>query len=183
MQTGASPSAQNDPAREMLRHTLATLAYRCVKSLREAPEAFATFQAGARTRTPAEILAHIGDLIEWGLSIAEGKQRWHDSKPLAWPDEVTRLLAAFERFDSYLRSGAPMHVSAEMLFQGPVADALTHVGQINLLRRLFGAPVRGENYYLADIRSGRVGDAQSPPTREFDEAEPNRSHFSSSVEL
>jgi hypothetical protein len=156
-----------DGARELLRHTLAALAYRGGKAIRNAPEAFANFHAGDKTRTPREILAHINDVLDWGLSIARGKQTWRDSTPLPWKQEMDRFFAALRAFDNYLASIDPLHATAEKLFQGPVADALTHVGQIAMLRRLAGEPIRGENYYVADISAGRVGQEQSAPKKEF----------------
>ncbi len=157
-----------DPKRELLGHTVATVAYRAGKPLRDAPETFAAFRIGETSRTPAQILAHMGDLFDWALSLAKGKQTWHDSTPLPWPQEVARFFAAVKTFDEYLASGEPLHESPEKLFQGPIADALNHVGQITMLRRLAGAPIRGENYHRADITAGRVGPEQSTPRREFD---------------
>ncbi|MGI9103725.1 MAG: hypothetical protein ACR2IF_14900 [Terriglobales bacterium] len=155
--------------RELLRHTLATLAYRSGKTLRGAPQGFAEFQACASTREPGEILAHLADLFDWALSAARtGNPEWNDSAPLAWDKGVERFFTALGRFESYLVSGARLYVPPERLFQGPIADALTHVGQIAMLRRMAGAPVRGENYFVADIVSGRVGPHQSAPRREFD---------------
>jgi len=151
--------------RELLRHTLATLAYRGGKAVREAPATFADFTGAGRT--PGQILAHIGDLLDWALSMAEGKQRWQDSKPLPWPGECERFFAALKAFDDFLASSRSLAVSEEKLFQGPIADALTHVGQIAMLRRLAGKAMRGENYFIAEIVVGRVGADQTPPTREF----------------
>jgi hypothetical protein len=160
--------SREDPRRGLLRHTLATLAYRGGKAVRGADAAFAAFKAGPTTRTPGEILAHVGDLLDWGLSIARGAQSWHDSAPRPWEEEVARFFAALSAFDAYLASDEPLGAPPEKLFQGPIADALTHVGQIALLRRLAGSAVRGENYFRADIAPGRVGREQSPPRREFD---------------
>jgi hypothetical protein len=157
----------SEPKRELLRHTVATLAYRGGKAVRHAPAGFAEFSAGKSARTPGEILAHVGDLLDWGLSIAEGKQRWQNSKPLAWEEERKRFFAALKAFDDFLASDKPLAVPAERLFQGPVADALTHVGQIALLRRLADGPVKGENYFVAEISAGRVEDEQPAPVREF----------------
>jgi hypothetical protein len=157
-----------DAKREMLRHTVATLAYRGGKAVRQAPEGFATFRAGESTRTPEKILAHIGDLLDWALSQAKGQEVWRDSTPLPWDQEVERFFFALKKFDDYLASEAPLGASAEKLFQGAIADALTHVGQIAMLRRLAGAPVRGENYFKADIVAGRVGAEQSAARVEFD---------------
>lgn len=156
-----------DPKRELLRHTLATLAYRGGKAVRNAPAGFAEFQAGAGVRTPSQILAHVGDLLDWGLSIAEGGGTWHDSKPLPWELEAERFFAALKKLDDFLASSAPVLASLEKIFQGPVADALTHVGQINILRRLAQGPVKGESYYEAAIEAGRVGPDQAAPRREF----------------
>jgi hypothetical protein len=150
---------------DMLRHTVATLAYRAGKALRGAPPEFAAY-AGAG-RTPAQILAHMGDLFDWALSIANGKQAWKDSQPLPWEQEVARLFAALHAFDARLAGEEPLGGSAERLFQGPVADALTHTGQIAMLRRLAGCAMPGENYFAADIEAGRVGLQQAAPNREF----------------
>jgi hypothetical protein len=157
-----------DPKRELLRHIVATIAYRGGKAVRGAPVSFAAFGAGDTTRTPERILAHIGDLFDWALSIAKGKQSWQDSKPLAWDDEVARFFRALGAFDAYLASSEALAAPPEQLFQGPLADALTHVGQLTMLRRLSGGPMKSENYYRADIAAGRVGVEQTPPKREFD---------------
>ena len=156
-----------DDARVLLRHTLATLAYRGRKAVAGAPAGFAEFQVAVATRTPGQILAHIGDLFDWALSLADGQHRWHDSSPLPWEEETARFFEALRKFDQRLASHAPLECPAERLFQGPVADALTHIGQISLLRRLAGAPVRAENYFKADIAVGRVGPEQSSPRIEF----------------
>jgi len=157
----------SDPALQLLRHTLATLAYRGGKAVRGAPDSFAEFRAAAGSRSAGEILAHIGDLLDWALSIAQGQQKWNNSQPLAWAAESDRFFRALEAFDAYLASGA-LHATPEKLFQGPIADALTHVGQIAMLRRLAGVPVRGENYHVANIATGRAGADQPTPVREFD---------------
>ena len=151
-----------------LRHTLATLAYRGNKALRGAPAEFAEFRAGRATRTPAEILAHIGDLLDWALSLAEGREAWHNSPPLAWEQGTTRFFAVLEAFDQRLSSEVPLACSVEGLFQAPIADCLTHIGQIAMLRRLAGCPVRGENYLKAKIATGRVGPEQASPRFEFE---------------
>jgi hypothetical protein len=168
MTASSATTASPDPARQLLRHTLATVAYRGGKALRGAPDHFSSFHIGDKTRTPAQILAHLGDLFDWALSIAQGKQTWHDSTPLPWTAEVQRFFATVKKFDDYLASSEPLHESAEVQFQGPVADALNHIGQIAMLRRLAGLPIKGENYFKADIVAGRVGLEQSAPRREFD---------------
>lgn len=158
----------SDAKRDLLRHTVATLAYRGGKTVRGAPATFASYRGAESTRTPAQILAHVGDLLDWSLSVARGKEEWHNSAPLPWDEEVRRFFAALARFDAFLASDGPLAESAEKLFQGPIADALTHVGQIAMLRRMYGDPIRGENYHRAEIVAGRVGAEQTPPRREFD---------------
>ena len=156
-----------DLKRELLRHTVATVAYRGGKAVRNAPAGFGEFRAGDGGRTAGEILAHIGDLFEWALSIARGAQTWQDAKPLAWDREVDRFFAVLQAFDAYLASDAELHETPEKLFQGPIADALTHIGQIAMLRRMAGSRMKGENYHQAEIERGRVGADQAAPRREF----------------
>ena len=160
--------SSSDTKREMLRHTVATLAYRGAKAVRGAPDSFASFHASETTRTPAQILAHVGDLLDWALSIAIGAEAWNNSQPLPWNQEVARFHQALESFDNYLASDAELSANCERLFQGPIADALTHVGQLTMLRRLSGDPIKGENYSRAKVESGRVGAEQATPKREFD---------------
>ena len=155
-------------ARALLRHAVATVAYRGEKSLREAPPGFGSFDAGASVRTPLVLVAHIGDLFDWSLSLARGEGQWRESPPGAWDSEVARLYASIAAFDAYLASDAPLQGGVERLLQGPVADALTHVGQLMLLRRMAGAKVKSENYFRADVAPGRVGLEQVPAKREFD---------------
>ena len=163
----SDPHLDGTAGRAFLRHTLATLAYRAGKVLRGAPNDFSGFAAGPSTRTPDRILAHIGDLLDWALSMAQGRQRWNDSQPQAWDEEVARFYTSLQQFDAFLASDAPLAIQSERLFQGPVADALTHVGQLAMLRRLAGAPVHGENFATAAIVTGRVGADQTPPRVEF----------------
>jgi hypothetical protein len=157
-------------AHDLLRHALATLAYRAGKALRDAPAGFETFSIAPGSRTPGQILAHMGDLFDWALHLARGAQVWHDATQLPWDQEVARFFTALEAFDRHLASGAPLPegFTEDKLFQGPVADALTHTGQIGMLRRLAGSPVRGESYFRSDIEIGRVGPDQAAPVREFD---------------
>ncbi len=164
---GVGVSAE-EGKRALLRHALATVAYRGGKALRAAPPAFADFRAAEGSRTAGQILSHVGDLFDWALSLAEGKEAWVDSQPGAWDANVGRFFDALGKFDSRLADSRPIPVSSEKLFQGPIADALAHVGQIAMLRRLADAPVKGENYLRAEIAAGRVGADQAPPRREFD---------------
>ena len=154
--------------REFLRHTVATVAYRGGKAIKDAPEGFGDFRCYETTRTPVEILRHIGDLFDWALTMVKGNVTWNDAEPLPWADETKRFFETIKTFDDYLASDAPIGETYEKIFQGPIADALTHVGQINLLRRMYASPVRGESYYRAEIEIGRVGEDQSSKRFEFD---------------
>jgi hypothetical protein len=156
-----------DAARQLLRHTVATVAYRGGKAVRDAPASFASYSPDGSDRTAAKILAHLGDLYEWALSQARGAEAWHDSTPLDWDADVARFFTALQRFDDYLASEAPLAAAAEMLFQGAIADSLTHVGQLAMMRRLAGTRMKSENYSRAEIVAGRVGPDQTAPRREF----------------
>jgi len=140
-----------DQKREVLRHMVATVAYRGGVALADAPESFATFRAHDTTRTPVEILAHIGDLFEGSLHLVKGELVFLTSTPLPWNEEIMRFFAAVKVFDSYLASDAPLACPVEKLVQGPIGDALTHVGQIVMLRRMSGNPIRSEGYLTAKI--------------------------------
>jgi len=154
--------SDSDQKREMLRHTVATLAYRGAKAVRGASDSFASFKASDTTRTPGEILAHIGDLLDWALSIARGHETWNNAEPLPWDKEIERFHAALKSFDDYLASDSELDASCERLFQGPVADALTHVGQLHAMRRMAGAPGPPTNYIRADVKIGRIALKDQP---------------------
>lgn len=151
--------------RELFRHTIATLAYRGGKAIRGAPESFATFDGAGKT--PVDILAHIGDLLEWTLRMARGSKDWRNSAPQSWGQESQRFFLRLAELDGLLASEEALQAPMERLFQGPVADALTHVGQIAMMRRMAGSPTRGENYFIAPIEVGRVGQDQTAAANEF----------------
>ena len=152
----------------LLRHMLATIAYRGAKTLRDAPLEFATFCPEGCVNSPVVLLAHMGDLIEWAQRACAGSEdSYQVSGPLGWSSEVTRFHRALESFDAYLASGAPLAMPLGRLFQAPIADVLTHVGQLALLRRMAGSPVAGEAYREAEIVAGRVGQEQAAPGRAF----------------
>lgn len=167
--SGLPSSAAAAPERQFLRHTVATLAYRAGKTIRDVPPDFGDYPLGWGVRTPGAILAHMGDLLDWALTMAEGRTAWRAAAPRPWAEEVDRFFAALAAFDAYLGSAADIDPEViARLFQGPVADALTHTGQLALLRRCADAPVRPENYAQAEIVVGRTGAAQAAPRREFD---------------
>ncbi|MBI3819496.1 MAG: hypothetical protein HY286_12445 [Planctomycetes bacterium] len=151
--------------RTLLRHALATLAYRGGKAIRDVPGSFATFDGAGKA--PIQILSHISDLSDWALSMARGEQKWISATPLDWNAEAARFHKSLEAFDTFLASTSPIQAEITKLLQGPVADALTHVGQLAMLRRMAGCPARGENYFAADVTIGRVGADQPPPRAPF----------------
>ncbi|MCI0330226.1 MAG: DinB family protein [candidate division Zixibacteria bacterium] len=154
--------------RRFLRHATATIAYRGAKALRGAPPEFAHFKAGPTTRTPLEILAHIGDLLEVSAARLRGPARWKTAPPDTWERQTARFHAALASIDLALASDTPIDVPLDKWYQGPFADALTHVGQLAMLRRMFGAPVKGEAYFYADIQPGRVGPDQTTPDAKYE---------------
>jgi hypothetical protein len=154
-----------DEKRELLRHTLATVAYRAARALEDAPEGYAGFDGAGRR--PEQILAHMGDLFDWALSMAKGSPTWHNSEPLAWEEEKRRFFNSLRHFDGYLALEDPLHAPIDQLFHGPIADALTHVGQLAMLRRLASCPIAGENYYVAEVVTGRVSAEQATPVKPF----------------
>lgn len=155
-------------ARDFLRHSLATVAYRGGKALRGAPAEFGPFRFEGNNRTPSVILAHMCDLFDWALSIARGAEAWCESRPAAWDSDVERFFKALAALDQHLKSPGSLACPWARLFQGPIADALTHIGQLAMLRRLAGTPMRGENYFKAEITAGHLGSDQAAPRREFD---------------
>ena len=155
-------------ARDYLRHTLATLAYRGGKVLRGAPPGFGSFRVGGTSRTPSEILTHVCDLLDWSVSLGQGQEVWRDSSPVTWDSDVQRFFGTLRTLDERLAAPGSLGCPWTRLFQGPIADAFTHIGQLALLRRLAGSAVRGENYFKAEIVSGRVGPDQAAPGRDFE---------------
>ena len=153
---------------ELFRHVLATIAYRGAKTIRTAPASFADFKPGPTTKTPREIVAHMGDLFDWSYTVIKGEPQWQPVTPQAWDAEVARFFTSLTKFDAYLASGSPIKMDIAKLFQGPVGDALTHIGQLAMLRRLHGSPMKGESYMRAEVVIGRVGIEQTPPKPEYE---------------
>lgn len=140
----------SEPKRELLRHIVATIAYRGGKTLRGAPESFADF--AACEKTPVEIVAHIGDLLEWTLRMCRGQHEWSASTPQGWLHESQRFYDRLAELDAFLASDKPLEASLERLVQGPIADSLTHIGQLAMMRRMAGAPIGRESYYRAEVK-------------------------------
>ena len=158
--------------RTVLRHLVATLAYRAAKVLREMPPDFGTTTFGSSTRQPVLIVAHLADLMSWAVRMAHGEPSWKAEGSADWDVEVARFFDQLGALDRALASSeslrGPVENPVEKLIQGPLADALTHVGQLAMLRGMAGVPARPESYARAEIVVGRVGMEQAPPRAEFD---------------
>ena len=162
-------NSRDDAAtRHFLRHALATLAYRAGKTVRGTPEAFGHYRSAAGSPSCVEILAHMGDLMDWLLTTVKGAPSFTSATPLPWEQEIARFYSSLKALDDYLASGAPIQWEPERVFQGGIADALTHTGQLAMLRRLSGFKMKGENYARADIAAGRVGIEQTPPNPQYE---------------
>jgi hypothetical protein len=162
------PISLTDDPRPVLRRIVATLAYRAAKVLRDAPADFGGMQAGPATRRPVEIVAHMADLMTWALSLSQGHSIWKAAGSDDWDVEIARFFDGLAALDAELSADRPFAGSEERLIQGPLADALTHVGQLAMLRGMAGVPIKPESYAGAEIVLGRVGPAQAEPRREFD---------------
>jgi hypothetical protein len=152
----------------VVRQLAATLAYRAAKVLRDAPASFPQQAFGESTRPPVRIVAHMADLMAWGVTIADGDIKWKADGSDEWDREVARFFDGLAALDAALAANGPFKGSIEKLIQGPLADALTHVGQLAMLRGMAGVPVRPESYAKAKIEAGRVGRDQAAPGYEFD---------------
>lgn len=149
--------------RAMLRHFLAALAYRTQKALRGAPESFGTFQAGNQVRTPAELVRHMTSVLGYARTFFEGGRYWPDALP-DLDSEVVRFHSMLEDLARHLVAGTELKgTTEEQLLQGPFADAMTHAGQLAMLRRLSGSPVRPENFVKADVDPDNLGPDQAEP--------------------
>ena len=162
------PIPTDESTRAVLRHLVASLAYRAAKVLRGVPPEFATFSSAPSTRRPVQIVAHLADLMMWAQSLTRGESVWKAGGSDRWEVEVERFFTALAALDALLTNTPPRDGTVEQLVQGPLADALTHVGQLALLRNVAGAAIRPENYARAQVSVGSVGPEQAPPVREFD---------------
>ena len=159
-----------DPERTLLQHFLAAIAYRTQKALRGAPEHFPEFAAGHQSRTPVEILRHMTSLMGFANTLYVGGAYPVKPEPLpSFEAEIARFHEMLQVVNRHLELGTPLlEISHQQLLQGPLADVMTHVGQLALLRRLAEVPVAPENFIHADIRGDRLGPDQPMPARPDD---------------
>jgi len=151
-----------------LRHAIATLAYRAEKALRDAPSDFADFRPSLQSRSALELVAHLGDLMEWGERMARGERRWQAVPQTSWSSATDRFFRGLAALDLAVAEAPSTSVEHGVVFQGPIADALTHVGQLTMMRGMAGSSVRPESYARANISVGRVGRDQDSTRSEFD---------------
>lgn len=156
-----------EDARGSLRQLVATLAYRAAKVLRDVPPDFATYRIAPNSRSAVEIVAHMGDLMKWSHSLAKGDHVWKAEGSDDWNREVDRFFTGLATLDVLIEDHY-FNGSVEKLIQGPLADALTHVGQLGMMRGATGMPVKPESYAKAEIIVGRVGRDQATAKAEFD---------------
>ncbi|MCA1573916.1 MAG: hypothetical protein LC770_05130 [Acidobacteria bacterium] len=153
-----------DEKRVLLRHFLAALAYRTQKALRGAPSDFGSFRAAEGVRTPAELVRHMTSVLGYALTFFVGGRYKPDPLP-SLEDEILRFHRMLQDLARNLEVGTPLlqEMSPEQLIQGPFADAMTHAGQLAMLRRLAGVPVAPENFVFAKIDPDRLGPDQADP--------------------
>ena len=149
-----------DARTELLRHLVATIAFRATVALRGFPEAAAATPPADGARTPLELLAHLADLMQWSALLVRGEGRPRRAVDGSWQAAEARLYAGLAALDAALTDASTPSYDADALVHGPLADALTHVGQLLLVRRLAGAPAERQRYLTADVRTGVVGPEQ-----------------------
>jgi len=155
-----------DDKRRMLRHFLAALAYRTQKALRGAPADLGSFRAGEQVRTPMELVRHMTSVLGYARTFFAGGR--YKAEPLgSLREETVRFHSMLQDLSGHIASGSPMlqGLSAERLLQGPLADAMTHAGQLAMLRRLAGVPIPPENFVYSEIDPERLGVSQAEPAR------------------
>jgi hypothetical protein len=158
-----------DDKRAMLRHFLAALAYRTQKALRGAPASFAEFRAAPRVRTPIELVRHMESVLGYARTLFDGGA--YEQRPLPdFDSEVRRFHQTLADIAARLEAGAPLlaDFTPERLLQGPLSDAMTHAGQLAMLRRLAGSPVPPENFLYAEVSPDNLSPEQPAPVRPGD---------------
>jgi hypothetical protein len=148
--------------RSMLKHLLGAIAYRAQKALRDAPDSYADFHAGMNVRTPHELVRHMTGVLGYARTLFVGGV-WRPRMLPTFGEEVARLHEVMEDLGRLIETGDAPTIRPEQLLQGPLSDAMTHVGQLAMLRRLAGAPVAPENFVFAKVDANNLGQHQPPP--------------------
>jgi hypothetical protein len=146
----------------MLRHFLASIAYRVTKAIKNAPKTYPNLYIGKGARTPLKILHHITGVLTYAHSFFEHYDTTHfDIK--SWDAEVYELYNILSKIDKSFQEKNSTKITKEQLLQGPLSDSMAHIGQLLMLRRIADSPVPSENFIFADIRKGEVGPDQPDP--------------------
>ncbi|MEO6526160.1 MAG: DinB family protein [Gemmatimonadaceae bacterium] len=151
------------PTRRLLQHFLAALAYRTQKAVRGAPSHFADFRAAPNVRTPHELVWHMTSVTGYARTMLRGGTFRPPPMP-TFEAEVARFhetLAALR--DDLADERLTAAISDEQFLQGPMSDAMTHAGQLAMLRRLAGSPVPPENFIRARVDAQNVTADQPEP--------------------
>ena len=155
----------SDTDRRLLRHFLAALAYRTQKAVRDAPDGFGDFRVAQGVRTPHQLLRHMSDVLGYARTMFQGGN-WRARTLPAFEDEVARFHEQLDLLAHEIQMAEFGRVRPDRLLQGPLADVMTHVGQLAMLRRLSGSPIPPENFIVAQIDAGNVGADQPAATSE-----------------
>lgn len=154
-----------DQKQTLLQHFLAALAYRTQKALRGAPPEFASFRAAPKVRTPHELIRHMDGVLGYSRTFFIGGAY----RAPEFPDFRAAIAHFHETLADvalHIERGTDLReVTPEILLQGPFSDAMTHAGQIALLRRLAGHAVPPENFVFAEINVKNLGPDQPLPAR------------------
>jgi hypothetical protein len=150
-------------SRKLLQHFLAAIAYRTQKALRDAPLGYAEFRPSPTSRTPYELLWHMTGLIGYARTMLHGGE-FAPPRLATLEAEVERFHATLELLSRDFADGSlEARISDEQFLQGPLADTMTHVGQLAYLRRLYGDPVPSENFIFASIDAVNLTREQALP--------------------
>ncbi len=152
-----------DEQRKMLMHFLAALAYRTQKALRGASPEFANFSAGGKVRTPLELVRHMDSVLGYARTFIIGGS-YRPPQTADFAEAIASFHQVVEDLARHLDAGSKMHgITPEVMLQGPFSDAMTHAGQLAMLRRLAGDPVPPENFIYATISPDNLGPNQPMP--------------------
>lgn len=139
---------------ETLRCYLAGLVFRFEHVTAGTGEEFAKFEAGHGVRTPQQIVRHMTGLVLLARDQFE-EVAGRRPEPLPWPEEKSRFVATVWDFDTLVSKGSGLREDRSIpsmahVWNGPLSDLMTHVGQLATLRRLAGDPVPAVRYSQVD---------------------------------
>ena len=149
---------------ELLRHMLATIAYRFQKTVRNTTEEFGVFRNTRDTRTPIEIINHMYDVLNKTKIFIE-KERYDKTSTaqLELRLEIERFHRVLNNLDVVLSEKELDIKFSKRLLQGPLSDVLCHIGQIAMLSGQSGNKIKGEDFFSAKIMTGNTSSEQALP--------------------